>query len=439
MQQQYCRNFLSSFARGFICLLLFAPACDYADDKIKGSPSTPHSLDKTTAKSTGYYYGLRARRSTDSSGVHRNTGVNAYYDGLNRSQFQQEQQKKRSVTRNTGSDKKGNMRQSSINSHAASTSDRKQPGQNNRMAGNSVQQKQIRKKTGNAAKIVKLSTPTGFVIQNKNPDKKQIKNSKYSSNGERKHYNNSRRENVSDKLHIGKNEQKKDQFKTRRGHHEHHKKYGKYKNHIFKRHPVSRVFFTGYSFVPHSYYTYYNYYYPGLLSYPVPAYNYSENNYVSGSTYNRESSGWIQLSNGQVKAALESFAGEMEYYPNAGIPKVGYALAVAASGDLIRAVLAMREALRFDPDSLQYIYLDEKLFNLVDELIDKYEYLLQFNNRRPDEAFMVSTLYYLERDYMSAHDAIGRAISDGDRSLSMNNLHRIINAKLQENYAGDVN
>ena len=434
MQQQYCRNFLSSFARSIICLALFAPACDYADDKIKDTHSNYHSLNRTAGKSSGYYYGLRARRSTDISGVHRNTGVNAYHDGLNRIQLQQDQRKKRSMPVNDNTDNNGGVRQAGSNSRVASMPDRKDSKQYNRISGNGARQKQFRKNSDNAATRMKLSNTQGFVTQNRNPD---IRRS--SSTGDRRHYNGLRKINVPDKMQVGKNGQKKHQLKTHYDHYEHYNKYRKHKKHIVKRHPVSHVFITGYSFVPYSYYTYYNYYYPDLLAYSAPAYSYSDSSYISGLANNRESSGWVQLSNGQIRAAMDSFSREMEYYPNAGIPKVGYALAVAVAGDLTRAVLAMREALRNDPDSLQYIYLDEKLFDLVDDLIYKYEYYLQYNNRRPDEAFMVSVLYYLEQDYISAHDAIGRAISDGDRSLSVNNLHGIVNTKLQENYAGDYN
>ena len=440
MQQQDCRHFLNSVARSVICLALFAPACDYAaDDKIKGSHNTYQSHNSIGSKSNANHSGLRARRNTDTSGVHRNAGSNTYHYGLNHSQSRQDQRKKKPVTRNGDTDTKNNLYQKTDNPHGASRSDRNKPKRFNKTAGFRQEKKEVGKNTVNTITVVKSSNSTGAVSQSRYPVEKQYHTGKYGSNRESKHYNESHKVNTPDKLHNGKNEQKKYQLKTRHGHNEYFNKYKKHKKHIIKRHPVSRVFFVGYSFIPFSYFSYYNYYYPGLLAYSVPAYSYNENNYISGPAYNRESSGWVQLANGQVLAALDSFTREINSYPKAGIPKIGYALAIAADGDLTRAVLAMREALRHDPDSLQYIYLNEKLYGLVDNLIEQYEHLLLSLNRRPDEAFMVSVLYFLEMDYISAHNAIGRAISDGDRSLSTNNLHRIINAKLQENYAGDYN
>ena len=133
------------------------------------------------------------------------------------------------------------------------------------------------------------------------------------------------------------------------------------------------------------------------------------------------------------------FAKDIESFPDAGIPKVGYALASVAAGNLTEGVQSMREAFRVDPDSIHTLYFDEKLLTIIDDLIEQYEYELQQKNKSPDEAFMVSTLHYLKYNYGSAHEAINRAIMDGDKSLSMGELHRLVDEQFSNDYAGKSN
>jgi len=125
--------------------------------------------------------------------------------------------------------------------------------------------------------------------------------------------------------------------------------------------------------------------------------------------------------------------------PDAGIPKVGYALASAAAGNLEIGAQAMREAFQVDPDSIRNLYFDEQMLTIIDALIEEYEYELQQNNKSPDEAFMVSTLHYLKYDYGSAHEAINRAIVDGEKSLGMGNLHKLVDKQLANEYADKTN
>ena len=443
--QQYCRTFLNSFARSVVCLALFVPVCDYADaetdDKPKNSHSTHRRQAVTSSHSSGYSHSVRERQSTNVSGIHRSINTNNY-NGLNRNRIQQDQRKKMTGSGYTSADKNTGLHHSSGISNTVSESNRNKLNRYNRIAEPGEPHGQSGKNPGTTNTAAKFTNTSAFVQQNKNPDKKQVNFSEHNSNQYQQHYDNSRQHDSPDKINSGKSEHNKHQANT---HHDNNgyryyiKKHNHYKKHAIKKQTINRVFFTAYSFVPYSYYTYYNYYYPGLLAYSELPYNNTEGTYFTASTYETESSGWVQLSNGRIISALESFQKEIECYPSAGIPRVGYALVIAANGDLLKAVLAMREALRYDPESLQYIYLDDKLLDLVDGLIERYEYPLQFNDRRPDEAFMLSALYYLEQDYLSAYDMLGRAMADGDNSPGVNNLSRIINEQLQENYAGDYN
>ncbi len=227
-------------------------------------------------------------------------------------------------------------------------------------------------------------------------------------------------------------------------HHGHHKHQGHSTRFIYSPY----VFFSyhslyhPYSYYPYSYYSgYYLYAYPFYRSYGYssPAYSYEEPVYSTNNPYGIDSPGWTYLAQGNFQAAINVFAKDIQSFPDAGIPKVGFALASAAAGNLTEGMLAMREAFQVDPDSIHYLYFDERVLTIIDDLIEQYEYEFQQNNKSPDEAFMVSTLHYLKYDYGSAHEAINRAIIDGDKSPSMGQLHRLVDDQFSNEYAGKNN
>ncbi len=86
-----------------------------------------------------------------------------------------------------------------------------------------------------------------------------------------------------------------------------------------------------------------------------------------------ESSGWSLLRSGRPVDALREFANEAPRHPSHGLPKIGYALSTAASGDLERGSLAMRRAMRIDPDAAHYLVLDEELRGRIDQLVKEYD------------------------------------------------------------------
>jgi len=222
-------------------------------------------------------------------------------------------------------------------------------------------------------------------------------------------------------------------------HHGHQKHHGHHSRFSF----APYVFFSYRNhYYPYSYYSgYYPYAYPAFSSYGYssPAYSYKEPVYSTNKPYGIDSPGWNYLAQGNFQEAINIFVKDIQSFPDAGIPKVGFALASAATGNLTKGVLAMREAFQIDPDSIHYLYFDEKLLAIINDLIEEYEYKLQQNNNRPDEAFMVSTLHYLKYDYGSAHEAINRAIMDGDKSPSMGELHRLVDEQFSNAYADKNN
>ena len=128
--------------------------------------------------------------------------------------------------------------------------------------------------------------------------------------------------------------------------------------------------------------------------------------------------------------ALREFANEAPRHPSHGLPKIGYALSTAASGDLRRGVWAMRRALGVDPESIHYMTIDEPLRSRVAQLITRYRDNDGAAVRNANAAFMLASLHYLLGETDSARIAIDLAVADGDRSTSTGNLKRLIDADL---------
>jgi len=212
---------------------------------------------------------------------------------------------------------------------------------------------------------------------------------------------------------------------------------GSYGHYGYSRH-YGYSKYGGHNYYPNKYYQrnhyryspYRNYQnYPRSYSTVVPTNTkvYSDSNVYqqSNTKYSAiNSSGWKTLEQGQYSAALNIFAVESQSHPNSGVPKAGYALATAASGNLDRGVWAMRRAFRIDPDSLHYLHLDEKTHILIDILISQYS--PQKNDNDVNKGFMVSALYYLKHDYTAAKKSISYAQQYDDKSSSYTNLQRLI-------------
>lgn len=139
-------------------------------------------------------------------------------------------------------------------------------------------------------------------------------------------------------------------------------------------------------------------------------------------------SGWSLLSQGQYANALNAFAQEAETHPTDGAPKMGYALASAATGDLERGVWAMRRACRIDPESMHDFTAPEGVDRVVEGLIGTYNGPAESSTPAADSAFMLASLHYLNGDMQSAHEAITQAADLGDRSPSANNLAQVVEA-----------
>lgn len=222
----------------------------------------------------------------------------------------------------------------------------------------------------------------------------------------------------------------------------HHGYNGYYGNHYYGYSGHYRYQkYGGHSYYPYNYNRRHHYNYPSrsyqyyLKSYSltVPTYTLlihegGRNQQSSTQNVGINSSAWQTLGQGQYRAAFNIFAGEAQSHPNSGVPKVGYALATAFRGDLIRGIWAMRRAFRIDPDTLHYLQLDEKGHLLINNLIGQYS--SQEHDANVDQAFMVSALYFLQHDYAAAKKSIASAQQYGDKSSSFTNLQRLIDQQL---------
>ena len=138
----------------------------------------------------------------------------------------------------------------------------------------------------------------------------------------------------------------------------------------------------------------------------------------------RDNEGWDWLAKGNADYALDIFAIQSQQNLNSGVPRVGFAIAAAANGEMNRATRAMRKAIRVDADALDKI----NIINIkptIETLTENYQSISSNNKNNTDNAFMVSVFSYLQQDYSAANNFI----AGNDQSQSANNLRKLIMEK----------
>jgi len=136
---------------------------------------------------------------------------------------------------------------------------------------------------------------------------------------------------------------------------------------------------------------------------------------------------WALLSTGRDRAALRQFARLAGREPDAGGPKIGYALSAARLGDLTNAARAMRRVLRVDPDALVTVPIDSTLRIRLEMLRTQYmKRLARFDHDR-DGAVMLAVVCCMIGEADTARYAIGYLTANGDRGPTTENLNRLIN------------
>lgn len=104
---------------------------------------------------------------------------------------------------------------------------------------------------------------------------------------------------------------------------------------------------------------------------------------------------WNLLAAGRYAEALLAFGHQASGDPGNSLPKIGYALASAMSGDLRKAVWAMRRALHVNPDALEYVTVSRQLRRRIEHLVHDYEQVLTHSAQHADASFMIATLHQL--------------------------------------------
>ena len=138
--------------------------------------------------------------------------------------------------------------------------------------------------------------------------------------------------------------------------------------------------------------------------------------------YSRSTEGWQFLSQGQSREARYFFGLQAESNPSDGVPKLGYALAAALSGDFNRAEWAMRRAFSISPESLQDVKFSGALRKELYSVMTYYEKRVAAPDNNANDAFMLAALKYIDHDEGIAMEYIEQAIDQGDLTTSATKL-----------------
>ncbi|MCG8324741.1 MAG: hypothetical protein MI673_04425 [Thiotrichales bacterium] len=132
--------------------------------------------------------------------------------------------------------------------------------------------------------------------------------------------------------------------------------------------------------------------------------------------------GWISLLQEDPATAMQVFAVQAQQQLGSGTPKLGFALAAAANGELERGIWSMRKALASDPDAMQALASDTQLDPLIGDLNRQYQSMGRVSIDQQQNAFMIAALSYLQEDYQTARQFIQTA----DGSPGSVNLRSLI-------------
>ena len=242
---------------------------------------------------------------------------------------------------------------------------------------------------------------------------------------------------------VGKNHYRRGYYghgaKHRYGYNRHHyrsKHYRpkrSYRYGFYGRHGYGKY---GYYRYPYSHRYYYRPYPASIYYYRGYHDNYrssSDDSGLDGRTHYQEdyARGWNLLREDRPAEALQAFGHYAQANPSEGMPKVGYALALAELGRLDKGIRAMRRALQENPEALPYVPIDEKLRPKVIRTKGRYEQAERFFNNDPGGSFMMAALYYLLDDMDAARKAMERNMDSYDTSTSAKNLQRLIEEESQ--------
>lgn len=129
---------------------------------------------------------------------------------------------------------------------------------------------------------------------------------------------------------------------------------------------------------------------------------------------------WAALSDYQIRTARHAFEAQIQQQPYDALPRVGYALSTALSGDIDGGAFAMEDALLSDTSGLRYFSADQDLQLVIEELLLSYD----------GEPLMTAALHYLNSDYQAAERAVQVAENYCQQCTAVDNLSGLIAARL---------
>jgi hypothetical protein len=227
----------------------------------------------------------------------------------------------------------------------------------------------------------------------------------------------------------------KHRYGSKRHHYrsKHYRPKGSYRHGFYGRYGYGKY---GYHRYPYGHRYYYRPYPASLYYYNAYQDDYRDSSDDAGSDgsidYQEDyARGWNLLREDRPAEALQAFGHYAQANPSEGMPKVGYALALAELGRLDKGIRAMRRALQENPEALPYMAIDEKLRPKVERTAARYEQAEQFSGNDPGGSFMLAALYYLLDDMDTAQKAMERNIDSYDTSTSAKNLKRLIEEETQ--------
>jgi hypothetical protein len=86
----------------------------------------------------------------------------------------------------------------------------------------------------------------------------------------------------------------------------------------------------------------------------------------------------------------------------------------------------MREALHYDPQSLNYVPRNELLDAKIDNVLDRYRSSFERSATQSDPAFMIACLEYIRGHKVKAVQMLDRALKAGDDSVAAQNLRELL-------------
>lgn len=144
---------------------------------------------------------------------------------------------------------------------------------------------------------------------------------------------------------------------------------------------------------------------------------YSNDNYRSDNRSGlTQSDAWDALENYDIDTAQYAFESLIQHQPNAALPRVGFALSTALSGDVQTGAYAMEEALLSDIDGLRYFKADQNLQLIIEELLLSYS----------TDPLMTASLLYFNQDYEAANQAVTIANNQCQQCTAVINLKALI-------------